>query len=328
MKFPPVYRKTPSITETLYSLDVLKSAFGFMEFPHQEAIALRRSSLLQSALFSARIEGNGLTQEDLEFGVRGREKEKREIERLVTGYEAIDSHFPNEFSKDWLRNLHKQIGADVLAEAGYFRTEESAIYNAAGIAVYLTPAPQTVPVLLDAWCTYVNTSSDDPRCIAAVSHVWFEKIHPFLDGNGRMGRLISYAILKKHGFDYGGFVPIERYIDAERNSYYEFLGKETQDITDFVEFFLTALLRQANDSLAEIKKPKTYPSTTLIPRQQEIASLISEQRGMSFNAIERRFLRISKRTLHYDLRELQKKGIIKKLGTTRGVVYVPADQNG
>lgn len=323
MKFPPIYTKTPSITETLYNLDVVKTALGFFEFADQDRITLRRSSLLQSALYSARIEGNRLTQEDFVFGIRGREMEKREVEQLVLGYESIDKHIPDTITKEWLLGLHKTIGENVLAESGYFRTEESAIYNSAGIAVYLTPAPHTVPNLLTSWCEFINSSSDDPRCMAAVAHIWFEKIHPFLDGNGRVGRLVSYAILKKHGYDFGGFVPIERYIDTHRDSYYAFLGKDVQDVTDFVDFFLKALLYQAQESLAEIKKPKKENQYNLIPRQQEIALLISEQRGMTFNAIQRRFLSVAKRTLHYDLRELQKKGIIKKLGATRGVVYVP-----
>lgn len=323
MKFPPTYTNTPFISESLYNLDVVKTALGFIELADQDRVTLRRSSLLQSALFSARIEGNSLTQEDLAFGIRGREKEKREIERLVLGYESIDMKLPDTITKEWLLGLHKTIGENVLVEAGHFRTEESAIYNSAGVAVYLTPAPHTVPTLLSSLCEFINSSSDDPRCMAAVSHIWFEKIHPFLDGNGRVGRLVSYAILKKHGFDFGGFVPIERYIDTHRDSYYAFLGKDTQDVTDFVDFFLKALLNQAQESLAEIKKPKKENLYNLIPRQQEIAFLINEQRGMTFNAIERRFLKVARRTLHYDLRQLQKKGIIKKLGATRGVVYVP-----
>mgnify|MGYP001488370802 CR=1 FL=1 len=321
MKFPPIYQKSPQILQSIYHLDVLKAAFEMYTITDEQAHALRRVSLLKSGLFSARIEGNILTEDDLAFGIRGREKEKMEIEHLVQGYEYIDLHTPNEVSGSILQALHSIIGADVLSEYGHFRTEDSAIFDASGTAVYLTPAPVNIHALLEEWYTYVNTSTDDPRIVSAVSHIWFEKIHPFLDGNGRLGRLVSYYILKKHGYDFGGFVPIEEYIDTHKSEYYYSIGRDTQDVTIFVEYYLTALHMQATKTIYELQHPRIENTHRLSPRRNELYMLIREQKMMTFDSIRRRFLGVALRTLHYDLSELQKKGLIKKLGSTRGAVY-------
>ena len=68
------------------------------------------------------------------------------------------------------------------------------------------------------------------------------------DGNGRVGRLLSAYILKKGGYDFSGLVPFEQYLDEHRDDYYYFLGRDRQDVTEFVEFYLTALLAQAGNA--------------------------------------------------------------------------------
>ena len=323
MKFPPVFTITPTIAKLLYDLDVLKAGYALHPVSEEQAIRLRRASLLKSSLFSARIEGNPLELSDVDQAHEGdTDKHTIEVSNLVSAYEQLSAILGQEVTVDGLKKLHAGVLRALSPDAGTLRQEESAIYNQAGIAVYLTPAPQHVRALLDAFCAYVNTTKDTSPVVAGVSHIWFEKIHPFLDGNGRVGRLLSAYILKKGGYDFSGLVPFEQYLEQHRDDYYYFLGQDRQDVTAFVEFYLTALLVQANISLSTVHdtgKPDTYAH--LSPRRAEIMHLIEDHKLITFDFLARRFRAVPPRTLHFDLSQLAKDGLVQKKGTTRGVVY-------
>ncbi len=323
MKFPPVFSLTPTIKQLLYDLDVLKAGYELHPVPAAQAINLRRASLLKSSLFSARIEGNPLELSDVDHVSQGStDRHTIEISNLVSAYEQLPVIMGNDVAIDSLKKLHAKVLSTLSADAGHLRQEESAIYNQAGVAVYLTPAPQNIRTLLDALCVYVNTTKNASPIAAAVAHIWFEKIHPFLDGNGRVGRLLSAYILKKGGYDFSGLVGNEQYLDEHRDDYYHFLGRDRQDVTEFVEFYLTALFSQAKVSLKaanDTGKPDKYAH--LLPRRAEIMRMIEDHKVISFDFLARRFRAVPTRTLHYDLSQLTKAGLVQKMGSTRGTVY-------
>lgn len=323
MKFPPVFTFTLQIKQLLYELDVLKAGYELHPVSIEQAINLRRASLLKSSLYSARIEGNPLEIADVD-NVRPSNTDihKIEVGNLVSAYEQLSDIVGQNVTPDMLKKLHAMVLRDISGQAGHFRTEESAIYNQSGTAVYITPAPQGVRALLTELCTYVNETHDPPPVSAGVAHIWFEKIHPFLDGNGRAGRLLSAYTLKKGGYDFSGLVPFEQYLDEHRDDYYHFLGLDRQDVTEFVEFYLTALLSQARISLKvayESGKPDKY--VQLLPRRAEIMRLIEDHKFVTFDFLARRFRAVPVRTLHNDLSCLTKAGLVQKMGSTRGVSY-------
>jgi len=323
MKFPPIFTLTPTIKKLLYELDVLKAGYELHPVPAAQAVNLRRASLLKSSLYSARIEGNPLELVDID-DVRPSDTDVHKIEvgNLISAYEQLSDIVGQNATLDTLKKLHALVLRDISADAGRLRTEESAIYNQAGTAVYLTPAPQGVYTLLDELCVYMNETHDAPPIAAGMAHIWFEKIHPFLDGNGRVGRLLSAYILKKGGYDFSGLVPFEQYLDEHRDDYYYFLGRDTQDVTSFVEFYLTALLSQAKISLKvayESGQPDKYAE--LLPRRAEIMRLIEDHKVVTFDFLARRFRAVAVRTLHNDLAQLVKAGLVQKMGSTRGVSY-------
>ncbi len=323
MKFPPVFTITPSIAKLLYDLDVLKAGYELHPISGEQAIYLRRASLLKSSLYSARIEGNPLELSDIATKHEGdADRYKIEISNLVSSYEQVSGIIGERITVDSLKKLHGQVLRAISPDAGKLRQEESAIYNQSGTAVYLTPAPQDVRILLEAFCDYMNGSKDSFPVVAGVAHIWFEKIHPFLDGNGRVGRLLSAYILKKGGYDFSGLVPFEQYLEQHRDDYYYFLGQDRHDVTAFVEFYLTGLLAQANVSLTaahDTGNPDKYAH--LLPRRAEIMRMIEDHQMISFDFLARRFRAVPPRTLHFDLSQLAKAGLVQKKGTTRGVSY-------
>ena len=198
MKFPPSFSLTPPIKKLLYELDVLKAGYELHPVLAEQAVNLRRASLLKSSLFSARIEGNPLELTDIDnLQSNDADRHTVEVSNLAVAYERISEILGLDVTTDGLKKLHALVLRSLSGDADHLRQEESAIYNQAGIAVYLTPAPQQIRTLLNALCAYINATGDHPSVAAGLTHIWFEKNPPVLDGNGRVGRLLSAYILKK-----------------------------------------------------------------------------------------------------------------------------------
>ncbi len=219
--------------------------------------------------------------------------------------------------------------ANLSPSAGVFRTEQSAIFNQAGIAIYITPPDVEIRPLLSQMFSQFNQLNIHPVLKAAILHFQFEKIHPFLDGNGRVGRLLIHQVLKSHNLALNGLVGFENYVETNKDEYYDLLAMNTKDITEFAYFLLNALIQ---DSQIAIKKTTSTPqnpskTTLLLPRRQEIIHIISDHQSVNFDMLHRRFLAIPPSTLRYDLLQLQRKGYIKKLGTTKGVLYILNKEN-
>ncbi len=206
---------------------------------------------------------------------------------------------------------------------GKFRSEVSAIFNSAGIAVYMPPPPKQVLPLIEKLLKFINTSKEQFVPIkASLAHYVFEKIHPFLDGNGRVGRLLLQATLKKEGYDMKGLLSLEEYLDSHRSEYYSALEDPERDVTGFVEFMLEAIAETAQKAKELVlQKEKLDATDYLLPRRAEILNIIRDHQMVSFDTIRRRFVSIPERTLSYDLKKLQDAGLIRKRGATKGVYY-------
>src|SRR5207249_2090651 len=129
---------------------------------------------------------------------------------------------------------------------GHFRADVSAIFNSAGIAIYLPPRPSQVLPLINKMVNFSNSSKEIFIPIkACLAHYSFEKIHPFLDGNGRVGRLLIQLIMQKNGYGMKGLLSVEEYLDSHRAEYYQALEDTEKDVTDYLEFMLEAIAQTA-----------------------------------------------------------------------------------
>ncbi len=302
---------TPRINQLLIELEAAKLTFdNFPIKPHLE-LNLRKQSLLKSAVFSARVEGFPDTVMS----------PKKESQNLLSAYLYLYSKkAPQKLSLSLIRKLHRLILKNN-SSAGSWRTEPWAIFNQAGIAIYLAPPASEVSPLMDDYIGYLSGLSDHPAIVAAIAQFIFEKIHPFADGNGRVGRLISSFILERGGFGFRGLAPFEEYIEEHRSSYYSNL-EPSNDCTGFIEFFLEALVFQLKKDIGKIgQTDQELPEDTLLPRRHEILNIIRDHPYCTFEFIRRRFSTVNSKTLHYDLNQLLKAGFIRKLGKTRGVSY-------
>lgn len=327
MLIPPKYFLTPIISQLLQSIEASREVIDSINIPPEIETNIRRSSKLKSSLYSARIEGNPLTLD--EIAPSSSDKKKIEIFNILRALNWIIKRGARDITTTNILELHKIVMKSLTDDAGKFRREFGAIYNTAGIAIYLTPPPRQLPSLITKLLKYANSSREPFVPIrACLAHYSFEKIHPFLDGNGRVGRLLIQNVLQKAGYGMKGLLSIEEYLDTHRSEYYRSLEASDKDSTDYLEFMLTAISESAKAIKEEIlRKKDSSIQDYLLPRRAEIYNIIKEQKIVNFDTIQRRFLKVNARTLRYDIKKLADQGLIRKLGSTRGVYYEAINLN-
>lgn len=304
------WEQTLEITQKLTQIEALKIVVSQYPPNPERLSSLRRQNLLKSAVYSARIENIKAQIND------PRVHRQLEIQNLLRGYQQAARK--QVLSLSLIKNFHKLVLKNISPYAGSFRTEPWAIYNQAGIAVYLAPLHTQLPILMSDYVSYVKSLNIPTPVVSAIAQFIFEKIHPFADGNGRVGRLISYHLLNASGYDFSGLSVFEEYTDKNRDLYYEALTPNN-NMTLFINYFLDSIISSVHDSLEILKNPDT--GSGLLPRRQEILDIIADHPQCSFDFIHRRFSGIPKSTLHFDLQQLQKSHLLIKHGTSRGSVY-------
>lgn len=324
MQIPPHYIFTPEIATLLQRIEAVKSVLDTITIPPEIETNIRRQSILKSSLFSARIEGNPLTLSEVS-GKASKDQRKNEVFNILKAMHMVHQREKRDLTTSFLLQLHQKVmtGLTESKLKGNFRSEQSAIFNAAGIAIYLPPPPRQIKPAMERLLKFLNSDKESFVPIrAALAHYSFEKIHPFLDGNGRVGRLILQATLQKSGYGMKGLLSVEEYLDSNRAYYYSALEAGERDVTDYLIFMLEAIAITAEDIKKQVlAKDATKPEEYLLPRRAEILAIIKDHHVVNFDTIRRRFMAVNGRTLRYDLKQLQNAGLIKKLGTTKGVFY-------
>lgn len=217
----------------------------------------------QEAVLSSRIEGTVATlSEVLELG--GMIEERTELQkdiREILNYRramgvAIDSLRDRPLSLHLIRELHAILLDSVRGRhknPGSFREGQNFVGPpGAGIerASYVPPDALTMRDRLDNLEAYLRRDDEDPLVQTAIVHAQFELIHPFADGNGRIGRLLIPLQLHARGFLATPMFYVSAYLEAHRDAYYDALAGLSARAAwdDWIEFFLVAVIEQAQEN--------------------------------------------------------------------------------
>ncbi len=318
---------TPEIDSKISRIFVLSETLKHLPIPPELAQRVFHTQYLKSSLFSARIEGNALTLEEFENSKIQNSKSKKEIANVMRTLTLLP-RWTEKLSLITLQEIHTIILDTVSSDAGKLRREQTAIFDAFGNAVYLTPDRETMDAMLDAFLTTFNKIDTGKNALLSVAplHLFFEKIHPFIDGNGRVGRVLLHLLLARFEIAPKNVViPIDQYFERQRDKYYFYLEQSNKTIEDFESFLLDSIIwgfEQVLDEIRDTKLPeKEGKPLNLLPRRHEILEIIKDHPFCSLDLIARRFPTIPRRTLSFDVNDLLKKKLIVKNGTTRGVTY-------
>lgn len=231
-------------------------------------VAATRLATLQDALDSARIEGTRATLGEVladETNPAGATRDVVEVRNLRY---AIDQGFALlqelPIGVRMMRRLHKTLLNTKEASVktpGEFRKSYVWIGKPGGTiesAEFVPPAHQELPALLADWERFVNEPKTKmpPVIRNAIAHYQFETIHPFLDGNGRLGRLLALMMLMDDGILSHPVISISSQIERNRSGYYKALGavKTEGDMAGWIEFWATMLRFSATEALGRFQR--------------------------------------------------------------------------
>lgn len=206
---------------------------------------LRRSNRIRTIYGSLAIEQNTLTLEQVTAVLNGKRvlappKDIAEVKNAYEIYERLDELDP--YSVDDLLTAHSIMTKGLVEESGMFRTHPVGVVDSEGHVLHFGTLPQYVPDLVVELLDWVKTSEVHMLIRSCVFHYELELIHPFADGNGRIGRLWHTLLLSKWNTAFA-WLPVESIIHNRQQEYYDAINasNDVGESTVFIEFMLSAI---------------------------------------------------------------------------------------
>ena len=206
---------------------------------------LRRENRIRSIHASLAIENNSLSLEQVTAilegkRIRGLPREIQEVKNAVAAYELLETLNPSS-QRDFL-TAHATLMQSLADDAGRFRTGGVGIYQGKRL-VHMAPPAERVPYLVKDLFAWMKSTDLHPLLASAALHYEIEFIHPFSDGNGRIGRLWQTVVLSKWKPQLA-FLPVESVVHDRQAAYYKALAASDQqaNVAPFAEFILQTLL--------------------------------------------------------------------------------------
>jgi Fic family protein len=279
---------------------------------------LRKKNRIKTIHSSLEIEGNTLTIEQITAIIEnkrviGPEKDILEVKNAIAVYNYLDNLDPYKFES--FREAHGILMNGLIESAGKLRGKSVGIVKGSEVTHIAPPSEMLKPLMNDLF-DYLKNDEDLVLIKSCVFHYEVEFIHPFIDGNGRMGRLWQTLILRD-SYPVFEFLPIETLIKERQELYYETLGQSdnTGESTLFIEFMLEIILESLDD-LLNVQNV----SLTNIDRINLFKSIIKND-YFSRKDYLMNFREISSATASRDLSFAVENGIIEKIGDKNTTKY-------
>lgn len=239
----PPYDITPKILKLLTSVSEKIGEIGanLIDRPSPQ---LRKRNKIKTIHSSLKIEGNTLTQEQITAIVEnkrviGPRKDILEVLNAVKVYDSLTSY--NPLSTKSFLSAHKLLMNELMDKPGRYRSQEVGIFQGTKTA-HIAPPAKNVPYLMDDLFTYLKSEDELTLIKSCVFHYEMEFIHPFMDGNGRMGRLWQTVIMMKE-YPVFEYLPFETLINQTQQEYYDALAQSDKagNSTVFIEYMLDVI---------------------------------------------------------------------------------------
>ncbi len=240
---------------------------------------LRKENRIRTIHSSLAIEHNSLSLEQVTAIVDGRHilgnpNEIREVKNAYDAYEMMLSL--NPYSVKDLLKAHRMMMEGLIPENGKFRSGGVGVFDG-NVVVHMAPPARLVPGEIDELFAWYRSSEIHPLIRSAIFHYDFEFIHPFADGNGRMGRMWHSLLLGKWN-ELFYWLPIEELIRSRQQEYYEALGKSDKeaDSSAFVELMLEIILDTLKETTV-VGKAEKDGTDKLSPSVQKLLDAMGDE---------------------------------------------------
>ena len=328
----------PPFTVTAKAIGLIAEISALIEryairLEQTDGLRLRKANRIKTIHSSLAIEGNKLSESQVEDIINGKNivapiREIQEVKNAIQTYELYPKL--NPFNEKDLLKAHGVMMNSLTEDAGRFRQSGVGVF-AGEKCVHMAPPAQRVPFLISELFDWLKYSKDHLLIRSCVFHYEFEFIHPFSDGNGRMGRLWQSLILGKlHPiFEH---LPIENMVYSNQQKYYDAITESTKyaDSWPFIDFMLNEILntlKKYQDIKSENKVPNKVPDKVpnkTVKQHPEFSGTTWEVLSQIINnpkvtSSEMSFyLGISDRMIRKHVKILRDNNVIERVGGNKG----------
>ncbi|WP_075349968.1 Fic family protein [Algoriphagus marinus] len=319
----------------------------------QEELLLE--TIVGEAMKTSVIEGELLSRQDVMSSIKKnlgiheaqpnfvKDLRAKGIAKMIVNVRAS---FADELTPEVLFEWHKMLmEGNRYINAGRWRSDSAPMQVVSGVigketVHFEAPPSAAVPYEMEAFIVWFNQTAPgkskailNPLLRAGIAHLYFESIHPFEDGNGRIGRALVEKVIHQ-GLGYTTLISVSSVIEKEKSSYYSYLSKaqKSLEITDWLNYFGETILTAQTDSLELIqftfKKTRFFDrwKNELNERQLKAIARMLEEGPSGFNGgmTAKKYMgiaKVSKATATRDLQQLAEIGVFKSIGGGRNVHY-------
>jgi Fic family protein len=347
----PKFTITGKILKNIGSIEASKEIIDKAPLlPYYEK-EFRQDAMIRSVHYGTHIEGNELNLSQAEKVLNGQEvtARERDIQEVINYRKVMEfigeaqlSDSETKVNEELIKKIHKLTVNKILEpeKCGVFRKTQVVVKNSlTGEVSFKPPMAVAVPFQVKDLVLFINEPTDKdihPVLKSGTVHYELVRIHPFIDGNGRVARALSTLILFQEGYDIRKFFSLEEYFDADAGAYYDALqsvSKRDGDLTAWLEYFSLGLsielakIREKTENIsidAKLKEKLGGKPLLLSNRQLRIIEYIQKTGFLQNQAFAQLFPMVSEDTILNELKSLVKSGIVKKHGVTKGAKYIMA----
>ncbi|HZZ98546.1 MAG TPA: Fic family protein [Candidatus Saccharimonadia bacterium] len=277
-------------------------------------------------------------------GVFAKQRDIQEVLNYRSVLEWIDdqdiaSTGVQTYTSEMLKQIHRRVVNMIVPQeqVGGYRKQQVVVRSVdTGEVVFRPPFAIEVPKLIEdcfAWINSAEARELHPVIRAGILHYELVRVHPFTEGNGRTARAIAMFLLYTEGYDIKRFFSIEEYFDRDIEEYYRALlsvqKSEKKDMTYWLEYFSYGLaieLDKIKEQVLKLSqdmrlKARLGTQVALSERQIMLLELLQQKGELTTSEANEALPMVSTDTILRDLKDLMHKGILRKHGVTKGVLY-------
>jgi len=343
--YRPAFSITNKILKNIGEIEAAKEVIEHAPLlPYWEK-RFQDDAILRTTHYGTHIEGNELSLLQVQKVLDGerivaRERDVQEVINYRKVVDYIGQKKDIEINEGSIQQLHALVVDKILDEgaSGKYREKEVVIRNSiTGDVSFRPPRAVEVEWQMKDLVDFIREEKEiHPVLKAGIVHYEFVRVHPFLDGNGRVGRALSMLVLFSDGYDIREFFSLEEHFDRNAEEYYKALQSvaiNNGDVTSWLEYFTECLaveLSKIKEKIehisidSKLKEKLGGAPIMLTERQLKLIEYMREIGYLENKSFVSLFPDISEDSVLREVQDLVKKGIIVKKGKTKGVKYLMA----
>jgi len=330
--YTPIFTITPEILNFAYEI---AADLERIDIIREKALTpqLRKENRIKTIHSSLWIEANSLTLEQVSDIVNGKQvvgpkKDILEVKNAIVAYDELLERNPYK-EKDLLEQ-HRLLMTGLITDAGKYRNAGVGVFDGE-VPIHIAPPHQRVPLLMSQLLDWAKNAKLPQVVKSCIFHYEFEFIHPFSDGNGRMGRMWQTLLLYQENPVFA-WLPVETIIAHNQQEYYRALRRSTHhnDSGIFAQFMLSAI-KQATAEFKEQQQTGKLENAgvnaganagvKLSKAQEKILEIIAKDNSISQSEIAKR-MKVNESTVYRNIEKLKELGVLERKGADKTGIWL------